>query len=116
MGLLKPNPLGMFDVHGNVSEWCQELYFRQYPTAEGRPVEDKEDLYPLSNTVQRTMRGGNYHWQSSTARSAHRAEITPNARYRLFGFRIARSLPGPKESAKKDNTPKNAPRPDVDKD
>jgi formylglycine-generating enzyme required for sulfatase activity len=104
VGLLKPNPLGLFDVHGNVSEWCQERYLRQYPAAEGRLVEDREDLYPLSNTVQRLMRGGNYHWPSSTARSAHRSETLPNVRHRIYGFRIARSLPEPGEGAKKDDT------------
>jgi hypothetical protein len=62
------------------------------------------------------MRGGNYHWPSSTARSAHRAETTPNARHRIYGFRIARSLPGPKEGAKKDDTPKSAPKTEVDED
>jgi serine/threonine protein kinase/formylglycine-generating enzyme required for sulfatase activity len=104
VGLLKPNPLGLFDVHGNVGEWCQEQYIREYLAPEGRVVEDREDRNPVQNASQRTLRGGNYYWPSSSARSAHRTEYAPNMRYRTLGFRIARTLSGPEEVKKKDET------------
>jgi formylglycine-generating enzyme required for sulfatase activity len=98
VALLKPNPLGLFDMHGNMNEWCQEQYFREYPTPEGQSVEkveDKEHLSPVVNTGQRPLRGGNYHWANSAARSARRTEYFPHTRYRTLGFRIARTVETP---------------------
>lgn len=98
VGLLKPNPLGLFDVHGNVGEWCFERYIRDRSAAAGRPLEDFEDLLPMSNTVERTPRGGNYFWLPLAARSAGRSETLPTSRYRIYGLRVACTVaPPPKE-------------------
>ena len=44
VGSMKPNDLGLFDMHGNVYTWCQESFQSDYPTAkDGESIEDKED-------------------------------------------------------------------------
>jgi serine/threonine protein kinase/formylglycine-generating enzyme required for sulfatase activity len=97
VGLLKPNPLGLFDVHGNVMEWCFERYIRDRATTGGRPLEDFEDLIAVSSTGQRTPRGGCYYWPSLHARSAARSERPPTARYRIYGLRVACTVATPPE-------------------
>src|SRR5208282_774010 len=48
VGLLKPNDLGLFDMHGNVWTWCQERFKGNYAVPrEGEVLEDNEDGLPV---------------------------------------------------------------------
>jgi len=50
VGILKPNDLGLFDVHGNVFTWCQES-FKAYPAGKGdKAEEDQEDGLVVRST------------------------------------------------------------------
>jgi formylglycine-generating enzyme required for sulfatase activity len=81
VGSLKPNGLGLFDVHGNAWQWCQDTY-------EGHDIKDREDI--ISNTG-RFMRGGAFDLGASDARSAWRVVIVPADHYVNVGFRVART-------------------------
>ncbi len=85
-GLFKPNPLGVFDIYGNVREWCHDSF---------APYDEPADpLAPVRDDVPRVSRGGGYRTQAREARSAHRGDPwPPNTRFSPFGLRIARTLP-----------------------
>jgi formylglycine-generating enzyme required for sulfatase activity len=94
VGELKPNDLGLFDVYGNVWEWCQNRL------REGRPestvVEDTEDdILLVTDSVSRTRRGGGFPYGAEFMRSANRDSRNdfPNIRRDNVGFRVARTLP-----------------------
>ena len=94
VGSLKPNDLGLFDLYGNVNEWCQES-FRPYPRSMGgRPVEDVEDKAVVNDSSPRTVRGGGFSDFPSYLRSAQRIGVfKPSAREDTLGFRVARTWP-----------------------
>ena len=79
------NAWGLYDMHGNVLEWCWDWWNADY--ASGSQTDPSG---PASGT-QRVARGG--HWLSYPAltRSASRRADTPNSSYDYHGFRIARS-------------------------
>jgi serine/threonine protein kinase/formylglycine-generating enzyme required for sulfatase activity len=90
-GSLKPNDLGLFDLHGNVWAWCQDPY-KPYETGTvGKAIEEAEDLTPLLNTESRVMRGGSFSHPGSV-RSAYRGRLAPTYRGYDIGFRLARTL------------------------
>ncbi len=91
VGSLKPNPWGLFDMHGNVQEWCQESYI-DYSRYLGSTTVDKEDLTAVKNSARRLLRGGSFGVRSSDVRSAHRSYNRPLNRYDNSGFRVARTL------------------------
>ena len=90
---LKPNDFGLFDMQGNVSEWCQEQY-RSYPAStKNRPVEDREDTTPVTDEQVRVLRSSSFNLHPSATRSAGRGWGRPTTRLLNGGFRPARSLP-----------------------
>jgi formylglycine-generating enzyme required for sulfatase activity len=80
----KPNGLGLYDMSGNVLEWCYDSDGR-YP--EG-PVKDYQG--PLSGS-DRTHRGGSWHDGAGYARVVSRDLSNPFSRYDIDGFRLARA-------------------------
>lgn len=92
VGSLKPNPLGLFDVYGNVWEWTQDRVER-FQTAAVR--EDREDPeLRVSDRDARTRRGGAFPYGAAFARSAARGTVNslPTNRRDNVGFRIARTI------------------------
>jgi formylglycine-generating enzyme required for sulfatase activity len=92
VGSLKPNPLGLFDIYGNVWEWTQDRVER-FQTAD--ITEDHEDsVLRVSDRDARTRRGGAFPYGAAFARSALRGPVTsfPTTRRDNVGFRIARTL------------------------
>jgi serine/threonine protein kinase/formylglycine-generating enzyme required for sulfatase activity len=91
VGSLKPNDLGLFDLHGNLWGWCQDRY-QPYETAPGgKAIETKEDRTPLMDTEPRVLRGGSFSHPGSV-RSAYRNRLMPAYRGYDIGFRPARTL------------------------
>jgi formylglycine-generating enzyme required for sulfatase activity len=93
VGQLKPNDLGLFDMYGNVWEWCHD-HAKKYPSAPGDSVrEDVEDTVLIVSAQQkRPRRGGSYTYGSKYMRSAHRGAYIPDERRDSVGFRVARSI------------------------
>jgi formylglycine-generating enzyme required for sulfatase activity len=91
VGSLKPNDLGLFDLHGNLWGWCQDRY-KAYETATGgKAIESNEERTPLINTEFRVLRGGSFSHPGSV-RSAYRNGLMPTYRGYDIGFRPARTF------------------------
>ncbi len=92
VGSLKPNDFGLFDMHGNVWNWCQESY-KNYPkTKNGEAIEDKKDALSIVPTEGRVLRGGSFTTLASLVRSAKRTDGVPTTQDFAVGFRPARTL------------------------
>jgi formylglycine-generating enzyme required for sulfatase activity len=85
VGQKLPNPWGLYDMHGNVWEWCQDGFA---PYGSEKVVSDP--LGPAQGFA-RVLRGGSFNDQSSFVRSALRFNNRPVSRYFLSGFRAART-------------------------
>ncbi len=92
-GQLKPNDFGLFDMHGNVAEWCQDRY-QPYPLGESplspTIVPDGEEV---REAALRAVRGGSFLDAPVRLRSAARSQQRPDVRHPDIGFRVARSYP-----------------------
>jgi formylglycine-generating enzyme required for sulfatase activity len=87
VGLKKPNPFGLYDMHGNVSEWCHDYYGQDY--YQQSPTNDPQG--PESGSF-RVLRGGSWFINARYARSAYRYRDDAGFRYFNFGFRVVCEL------------------------
>ena len=86
VGRKKANTWGLYDMHGNVWEWCSDWYSDSYANA--KPIDPKG---PDTGTY-RVLRGGSWGIIPSNCRSASRFRITPDYRFNDIGFRVVVSL------------------------
>jgi formylglycine-generating enzyme required for sulfatase activity len=80
VGSLRPNDWGLFDLHGNAWEWCQDR------------LDGKEDKEYIKDKDRSLLRGGAFNHSAVGARSAYRDGNWPANRFVDFGFRPARTF------------------------
>jgi formylglycine-generating enzyme required for sulfatase activity/tRNA A-37 threonylcarbamoyl transferase component Bud32 len=92
-GLFKPNDLGLFDVYGNVGEWCQDGYAAPYerPAGDGARADGENGIRDIKDTQGRMLRGAAFDDHALSVRSASRFTYLPTNRDRSVGFRVART-------------------------
>ena len=83
VGSYKPNLFGLYDMHGNLWEWCEDWH-GEYPFA-------VTDLKGSAKGDGRVLRGGSFLNNELCARSSLRSNNTPTLRYSCVGFRLART-------------------------
>jgi formylglycine-generating enzyme required for sulfatase activity len=88
---LKPNALGLFDVHGNALEWCHDWYFEERPAVSPSGV--LVDGADRRAGIYRELRGGLFMSESALVRLADRDFDVPAKQSYEIGFRVARTLP-----------------------
>ncbi len=84
VGLKRPNPWGLFDVHGNVWEWCEDAWQASY---EHTPTDGTASADARSTL--RMLRGGSFTERAVCARSAFRRSYDRAGRAYDIGFRVA---------------------------
>jgi len=89
VGSFPANTFGLYDVHGNVWEWCQDYWHENY---EGAPT-DGSAWVTGGNEDGRVFRGGSWDFNPRYCRSAYRFYYTPDTRYNYIGFRVSCSAP-----------------------
>jgi formylglycine-generating enzyme required for sulfatase activity/serine/threonine protein kinase len=84
VGIYKPNAFGIYDMHGNVWEWCEDRK-ANYSALEVTDPKGSE------TGISRVLRGGSFSNYESLARSSSRREGSPIYRSNVYGFRLART-------------------------
>ena len=85
VGSYSPNAWGLYDMHGNVLEWCLDWY-------SGINSDPATDFLGADSGSARVLRGGDWNDDSHYARSSNRNNYSPSGRYSDIGFRLSRTL------------------------
>jgi formylglycine-generating enzyme required for sulfatase activity len=86
VGQKRPNAWGLYDMQGNVSQWCADLHTKDY--YQQSPSSDPAGPSAVSHHV---VRGGNWGGGPSRCRSAFRLDGAPALRAQFDGFRVVAS-------------------------
>jgi formylglycine-generating enzyme required for sulfatase activity len=89
VGQKAANGFGLYDMAGNVEEWCADRYGQDYYSSQ--PANDPVGpssalLHPL-----RVLRGGSWNYNSAYLRASSRQDISPDLVSNIYGFRVART-------------------------
>jgi sulfatase modifying factor 1 len=85
VGLKNPNDFGLYDMSGNVWEWCEDQRHDNYKNA---PLDGSAWIDAADKSDHRVLRGGSYFYDSAYCRSAIRSNYRPALRYYDIGFRL----------------------------
>jgi formylglycine-generating enzyme required for sulfatase activity len=89
----RPNPWGLYDMHGNLAEWCNDYYAERYDAAQTL------DPHGPASGDERVLRGGSWNASPESCRSAARHSQPPGLAdtcfgYEAYGFRCVRKAEG----------------------
>ena len=85
VGIFPPNAFGLYDLHGNVWEWCQDDFHENYG---GAPIDGRAWRSGISNKNQKVIRGGSWDDFPVNCRSAYRHYHACDFRNLYIGFRV----------------------------
>jgi formylglycine-generating enzyme required for sulfatase activity len=81
------NAFGLYDIHGNVWEWCMDHWHENYEDA---PIDGSAWIDPsASENAYRLLRGGSWNDYPQDCRSAYRDRLNADGGFDLYGFRVA---------------------------
>lgn len=86
VGSYEPNAFGLYDMHGNVSEWVQDCWNESF---EGAPADGS--AWEEGNCRRRVLRGGSWFGYAGYSRSGYRCRAGTSFQYKAVGFRLART-------------------------
>jgi formylglycine-generating enzyme required for sulfatase activity len=92
VGAKKPNPWGLYDMHGYVREWCADTWHKDH---EGAPTDGRPRV--AKDVPERVVRGGSWADSAETCRSAYRQGEAFDKRSDTIGFRCVRAAAPKKE-------------------
>ncbi|AFY39696.1 Sulphatase-modifying factor protein [[Leptolyngbya] sp. PCC 7376] len=89
VGEKKPNNFGLYDMHGNLWEWCQDDW---HPSYVGAPNNGSAWLNKSDGNISKVLRGGSWFSYPWDCRSADRFFISRDDRSNIYGLRVACSV------------------------
>lgn len=84
IGMKQANELGVYDMSGNVNEWCQDWYGSYVSSSQTNPLGANSGSF-------RVCRGGSWYFGTVNCRSSFRSRGNPDTRSRYLGFRLVLS-------------------------
>jgi formylglycine-generating enzyme required for sulfatase activity len=84
VGSFQANGWGLYDMHGNVSEWCEDVWHATY---DGAPADGSAWLSG-GDLDRRVWRGGSWVVNAFNLRSTYRDRLAPAIRFHIMGFRV----------------------------